>query len=408
MQNVFLYKVDAMKQILNYVSKGYNRYISGEIEVKKLSKLALKFDDLYKVDLPNHARFKRKVKGEANSHLIMLYNPSNEKNIAYWWLLVSEVGDGLVVETQNLIDAKNKKNRIVFNGFELLRTQRVENLPSKKFNEKEITEKPKSKVRWSWKCNNDLIELIKLRSKWAASNKNEMEIRQIIYNLNAMPCFHESRKQAYDCYSFLSKIYKKQFGKPIKEVHGEFRKNFYGRYKKATTITLDKVTSKSRVLKYKESLVKANSSLKETNKIDEVVIPVPIPVSKINEPIPGNNDETIIQKKEINILNKEKFIEIKKLLMDKITKQIKFIDDASQVIKKNVNNINFPIFAIDQYKEEIIENYSIFKIKSEKFKQQLQNIGVPENELEAFFNFILDKLEKSISEFNKLSDSTIK
>ena len=112
--NVYTYKTDAMRRILQLVSRGYIRYTFGKCELKKLQSLICKFDDRYKINLTTQQRYRAKAKGEANTQLVLFFNGKTIE----WWLLVTP-GKGLVDQMEDLKDALGRKSRIEFGGYEL-------------------------------------------------------------------------------------------------------------------------------------------------------------------------------------------------------------------------------------------------------------------------------------------------
>ena len=69
--DVFIYKTDAMRKILNLVSLGYVRYTCGDISPKKLQGFIAKFKDRYGINRTTQQCYRAKAKGEANSQLVL-------------------------------------------------------------------------------------------------------------------------------------------------------------------------------------------------------------------------------------------------------------------------------------------------------------------------------------------------
>lgn len=230
--NVYTYKTDAMRRILQLVSRGYVRYTFGKCELKKLQSLICKFDDRYKINLTTQQRYRAKAKGEANTQLVLFFN---EKTIE-WWLLVTP-GTGLIEELEILKNTEKRFERIELTGYSLCKTP-----------------KKGESASWSWRMteNNYLAWQERLRSSVIA--KNDELIRQAMFSLKRTPAFSGSRKQAFTLFRQAKNHWRKINGSewPYENIYI----GWFGKFQKAQTIDSSELLEKS-----KKQLNKGKSSI---------------------------------------------------------------------------------------------------------------------------------------------------
>jgi hypothetical protein len=223
MTAIYLHKTDAMRQLLNRVSRGYSRYVTGTLAPKKVEALVLKFTDRYAIDRTHQQRYRAKQKAEANSHLVMWLEAENQVR---WWLLVTP-GDGLVEELEQLQDTGHKKQRLTLTGYELLKTPRKD--------------KP---AAWSWRMTHDNHRAWQERLKTAVRHNNEEAIRQAMYSLSRVPAFSESRKQAFDLFRLAKGDWQRTQRKDWP--YGEIYIGFYGKFQTANTLDARQFSQQAR------------------------------------------------------------------------------------------------------------------------------------------------------------------
>ena len=122
--DVFIYKTDAMRRILQLVSRGYTRYKNGVSEPRKLQNLIYKFEDRYGVNRTTQQRYRAKAKGEANAQLVLWLSD----NVINWWLLVT-AGEGAVKDLELLRDTEQRFERIELTGYSLSKIPKKREVP---------------------------------------------------------------------------------------------------------------------------------------------------------------------------------------------------------------------------------------------------------------------------------------
>lgn len=215
MYSKFTYKVDAMKALQTAVSRsGYTRYISGVVSEKKLKSMLFKMEDRYQINATKQQRWYAKKNGKANSKVILLEEKDSDQVL--FWLLVSD-GDGVVTQMEKLNDATNKTQRIELTGYELIRVMKASN---------------HGKPTWTWRLKKETLASFEKRIILACRHKNTQKIEQCFYLLETMPVFSEMRQQSFSLFKLLKAEYQRSFRNEFEKT---LFKNFYGRFKKATT-----------------------------------------------------------------------------------------------------------------------------------------------------------------------------
>lgn len=67
----YSYKTDLMRVLLQRVSHDYRYWTAGQVPPAKAQALILKFANRYKILASSQQRYRKKLRGEANSHLAM-------------------------------------------------------------------------------------------------------------------------------------------------------------------------------------------------------------------------------------------------------------------------------------------------------------------------------------------------
>lgn len=224
----YLYRTDAMRQIILLLSRGNHRYVSGRESLKNAPLLVAKHT-AYGAFYSDQKRWRNRKKGIAGVHVIYLLDEENER--FFWWLLVGE-GDGLVVDNEKLSDANKRKDRISFAGYECVK------VPKKKPKvEPEKRRKSTSQTRWTWQISKEKYEEIEAEIITAIRKKDFSAMRQWDYSLRRMPSFSGVRKQAY-------KLAGRAKGEWQRSARGpyplpDFAIGWQGRYKKAKMKTIN-------------------------------------------------------------------------------------------------------------------------------------------------------------------------
>ena len=178
---IFKHKTDYMREVVRLVAHGYHWYTSGTTDPKKLSGLMLKFDDRYSINSTPQQRYRRKAKGECNTHFLAL---PDETGAVFWLLLVTE-GEGVVRQLESLLDCREKKTRIGLTGYELVKTPRKGEGAS---------------AQWTWRIDSENYAAWEERLKTAVRKwhpHNDDLIKQALWSLRRVPGFSESRHQAF-------------------------------------------------------------------------------------------------------------------------------------------------------------------------------------------------------------------
>ena len=215
---IFKHKTDFMREVVRLVAHGYHWYTTGTTDPKKLSGLMLKFDDRYAINATPQQRYRRKAKGECNTHFLAL---PDESGAVFWLLLVTE-GEGVVRQLEALKDCREKKTRIGLTGYELLKTPR-----------KGAT------AQWTWRIDSENFKAWEERLKTAVRKwhpHNDDLLKQSLWSLRRIPGFSEARRQGFALESYAKAQWKRsQRGEWPYE--GLFI-GWLGRYQKPTLIDL--------------------------------------------------------------------------------------------------------------------------------------------------------------------------
>lgn len=84
-------KSQALTRVVDVISRGYTRWIAGNVKASKAEALAEKFHRLYGIGCTPAQRITRKKHGFANALLVM-YWPESVKQVEGWCLQRTEKG----------------------------------------------------------------------------------------------------------------------------------------------------------------------------------------------------------------------------------------------------------------------------------------------------------------------------
>lgn len=212
MYQLFTHKTDVMKKLQQLAARGgYSRYAYGTSEPEKLEAMLYKFEDRYGINRSKQQRWRAKKSGEANTEIVLLLD--SEK--IHFWLMVSP-GSGAVVDMEKPQDLTNKKSRLEITGYELVRVQKSD------------------AVRWTWRMTKQNYADFERRILDACRHKNSDHIDQAFWSLTHMPVFSAMRQQAFDLFRLLKIEFRRSHRT---EYPHELRKNFYGRFRAAETLS---------------------------------------------------------------------------------------------------------------------------------------------------------------------------
>ena len=228
---IFKHKTDFMREVVRLVAHGYHWHTTGTTDPKKLSGLMLKFDDRYSINATPQQRYRRKAKGECNTHFLAL---PDEAGAVFWLLLVTE-GEGVIRQLESLQDCCEKKSRIQLTGYELVKTPR---------------KGEGATAQWTWRIDSENYAAWEERLKTAVRKwhpHNDDLLKQALWSLRRIPGFSEARRQGFTLESYAKAQWKRV-------QHGEWPFEgvfiaWLGRYQKPTLIDLpDLLKAKKPVL----------------------------------------------------------------------------------------------------------------------------------------------------------------
>lgn len=232
---IYKHKSDLMRELVRLVSHGYHHWTAGEVEPRKVEALRLKFADRYATEATAQQRYRRKLKGEANAHLVMWPDESGRLS---WWLIATD-GEGLAHQLEPLADCREKRSRIELTGYQLIK---VPKKLSKKERELEKQGKPvKKSAHWTWRMSKENEDAWKERLRVAVRRGNDDLIRQALHSLKRVPGFSEARKQAFALETFAKAEWQRAQRKewPYESIYV----GWFGRYQKPMLIEPEKLKS---------------------------------------------------------------------------------------------------------------------------------------------------------------------
>ena len=214
-----------MRRIVHHVSHAYSHYASGEVAPQKAHKLSLKFIDRYGVDRTTQQRYRAKKKGEANAHLVMLFE--KDSDVISWWLLATE-GQGLAHDMEDLKDAKGRKTRIQFKGYELsVKPRKGEGL----------------KPAWTWAMTAENKEAWRECLQVAVRARDQSLMKQALYSLKRTQGFARSRRDAFALFNETKRYWTKK--RKGEWPYGDIFVSFHGRHKTAITVDSSEIITKA-------------------------------------------------------------------------------------------------------------------------------------------------------------------
>ncbi|MHB1655778.1 MAG: hypothetical protein ACYCSZ_05340 [Burkholderiales bacterium] len=167
-------KSQALTRVVDVISRGYTRWISGNVKASKAEALAEKFHRLYGIGCTPAQRITRKKHGFANALLVM-YWPEPVKQVE--WLVLATNGEGLDGEVLTEI---TDRRRLQFLGYELVRHAHDGN------------------TRWTWRRpkaemadHYTLLAELSGKRHWNAVN-------ELLQRLAHQPGFNGVRTQTWD------------------------------------------------------------------------------------------------------------------------------------------------------------------------------------------------------------------
>lgn len=167
-------KSQALTRVIDVISRGYTRWMSGNVKASKAEALTAKFHHLYGIGYTPAQRITRKKHGIANA-LLVLYWPESIERVE--WLLFATNGEGLAGE---VLAEVTDRRRLLFLGYELVRYAHD------------------GKTRWTWRrpkaeMADHYALLAELAGKHHWNSVNEM-----LQRLARQPGFHGVRTQTWD------------------------------------------------------------------------------------------------------------------------------------------------------------------------------------------------------------------
>lgn len=109
-----------LQEIIRSLNSEYFYYVQGKISREKLEGLAKKFDDIYKINLSPKDRFNRFNNDKFDSTKFLVYQGKENNQEIFYYILMTRKNpeqkyQGIFFEREKYFDARDKKQRIVFN-----------------------------------------------------------------------------------------------------------------------------------------------------------------------------------------------------------------------------------------------------------------------------------------------------
>lgn len=221
---VHIYKTGAMRELQQFLARGYVWYVSGTVEPHRLHVMVCKFLDRYEIDRSKNRRYSAKKRGESNCHLVSWLD--RENHIVRWWLVVTE-GYGLVTEMENLVDATSPKSRLTLTGYEMVK------LPRKG-----------QKATWTWRMTKDTYSSWSGKVRSAFRNNNTAKQKQILYSLPRSPGFYGARQQVWDLIQQARADWKR--AQSMEWPYGRIMIPWEGRYRTAAQLAARTISERAR------------------------------------------------------------------------------------------------------------------------------------------------------------------
>ena len=204
---IFEYKTPFMQRIADVVRAGHVQYAMGTIPVEKAGFLAHKFETQFQTHLGKVESCRARMRGEASARLLFLHQADNDY---LTWVLLFQPGSAPDQSGQKWRDALTDK--IILTGYELVRRTR----PGSK------------KPAWTWRYTQTQYDLQRDSIINAIRNKQDLDLRQLIYSISRSPGFAGIREQVKKLNEFIRSEWKRRRGKsdpmPATPHHGYARR----------------------------------------------------------------------------------------------------------------------------------------------------------------------------------------
>jgi hypothetical protein len=174
-------KTQALARVLASVTHGYTRVCTGTVPPERLSALAAKFDERYRIANTKGQRVLNKRAGRANA-LFFAYAPPDEyrvENERFPWMLLATSGEG--VETERWQDVRD---RPVWLDYQLCRHNDA------------------GEVRWTWRRTS--VEMTQLYAELGEdlARRRHDQVARTLQRIANQPGFHGVRAQAIALFEF--------------------------------------------------------------------------------------------------------------------------------------------------------------------------------------------------------------
>lgn len=167
-------KSQALTRVVDVISRGYIRWMAGNVKPSKAEALAAKFHRLYGIGCTPAQRITRKKHGLANALLVMYWPESVEK---VEWLVFATNGEGLAGEVLAEI---TDHRRLQFLGYELVRYAYDGN------------------TRWTWRRPKaEMADHYALMAE-LAGKRHWNSVNEMLQRLAHQAGFHGVRTQTWD------------------------------------------------------------------------------------------------------------------------------------------------------------------------------------------------------------------
>lgn len=177
----------AMQRLLDAVNNGYSEYATGEVSMERAQAVFQKFAIQYQVDADRNVRVRRKRNGLGNATLILLRMDGK----ILWWLLVTPAdrGEHLAHTFEKLRSALDRKSRLIFDGYELVRLPKPSKFKPLNNNAKS------SQARLTWRISREAERSLRYAIIDAVRQDTPYRLDLLIYRIWACPGFGGVRSQ---------------------------------------------------------------------------------------------------------------------------------------------------------------------------------------------------------------------
>lgn len=183
---VMLHGLDTMHTITRLVSRGSRHYFHASIESSKVAAFSQKMAERYDLAASPDTRKKRRRRGQRVYSMVIHHSPRSAM-FDVW--VFSTDGDHPLHSMEKWSDAKDKKSRITFNDYELVR-EPVPGRLAEKYKPGKI-----NSVTWTWRYVRPRMDSFYAEIKHACSMRSISELKSIIYRLRGTAGFRAARGQ---------------------------------------------------------------------------------------------------------------------------------------------------------------------------------------------------------------------